>query len=52
MNDPKPTPKEISLTDPAASWTAAAGGFPVFAYSTNVNQRRKVSTWLSRLIRF
>lgn len=34
-NDPKPTPKEISLTDPAASWTAAAGGFPFFAYSTH-----------------
>lgn len=33
-NDPKPG-KEISLTDPAASWTAAAGGFPFFAYSTN-----------------
>lgn len=33
-NDPK-MPKEISLTDPAASWTAAAGGFPFFAYSTN-----------------
>ena len=33
-NDPQPT-KEISLTDPAASWTAAAGGFPFFAYSVN-----------------
>jgi transposase len=34
-NDPKPTPKAISLTDPAASWTAAAGELPFFAYSTN-----------------
>lgn len=34
-NDPKPMPKEISLTDPAASWTAANGGLPFFAYSTN-----------------
>jgi transposase len=34
-NDPKPTPKALSLTDPAASWTAASGGFPFFAYSTN-----------------
>lgn len=33
-NDPK-MPKAISLTDPAASWTAAADGFPFFAYSTN-----------------
>lgn len=35
VNDPKPAPKAVSLTDPAASWTAAAGGFPFFAYSTN-----------------
>ena len=28
-------PKRISLTDPAASWTAAKGGLPFFAYSTN-----------------
>jgi len=28
-------PKMISLTDPAASWTAAAGGPAFFAYSTN-----------------
>jgi len=33
-NDPQ-MPREISLTDPAASWTAAAGGLPFFAYSTN-----------------
>jgi hypothetical protein len=33
---PKPTsPKQISLTDPAARWTAARGGLPVFAYSCN-----------------
>jgi transposase len=29
------TPKAISLTDPAASWTAAPGGPAVYAYSTN-----------------
>ncbi|MDR6475104.1 hypothetical protein J2778_002598 [Paraburkholderia graminis] len=28
-------PKRVSLTDPAASWTAAKGGLPFFAYSTN-----------------
>lgn len=28
-------PKAISLTDPAASWTAAAGGPAFYAYSTN-----------------
>jgi len=28
-------PKQISLTDPAARWTAARGGLPVFAYSGN-----------------
>jgi transposase len=28
-------PKKISLTDPAASWTAAKGGPAFFAYSTN-----------------
>lgn len=28
-------PKKISLTDPAATWTAAAGGPAYFAYSTN-----------------
>ena len=33
---PKPTAlKQISLTDPAARWTAAKGGLPVFAYSGN-----------------
>jgi transposase len=29
------TPKRISLTDPAASWTAAPGGPAFYAYSTN-----------------
>jgi transposase len=29
------TPKAISLTDPAASWTAAPGGPAFYAYSTN-----------------
>jgi transposase len=34
--NPQPTPpKRISLTDPAATWTAAAGGPAYFAYSTN-----------------
>jgi hypothetical protein len=28
-------PKQISLTDPAARWTAVKGGLPVFAYSAN-----------------
>ena len=28
-------PKNISLTDPAARWTAAPGGPPFYAYSTN-----------------
>ncbi len=31
----QPPPKQISLTDPAARWTAAKGGLPVFAYSGN-----------------
>ena len=35
INDPKDPPKAISLTDPAASWTAAHGGPAFFAYSTN-----------------
>lgn len=34
-DNPLPLPKRISLTDPAATWTAAAGGPAVFAYSTN-----------------
>ena len=29
------TRKSVSLTDPAASWTAAPGGLAFFAYSTN-----------------
>lgn len=32
---PHTPPKAISLTDPAASWTAAAGGPAFYAYSTN-----------------
>ena len=34
-NDSDTPPKTISLTDPAASWTAAPGGPAFFAYSTN-----------------
>lgn len=34
-NPTETTPKAISLTDPAASWTAAPGGPAFFAYSTN-----------------
>jgi len=34
-NDPEAPRKSISLTDPAASWTAAPGGPAFFAYSTN-----------------
>ncbi len=30
-----PSPKSVSLTDPAARWTAAPGGPAFFAYSTN-----------------
>ena len=33
-NPVPPTPKRISLTDPASTWTAAAGP-AIFAYSTN-----------------
>jgi hypothetical protein len=33
--EPKSPPKKISLTDPAARWTAAPGGPAVYAYSTN-----------------
>src|SRR6187455_3812374 len=33
--DPPTAPKSISLTDPAARWTAAPGGPAFFAYSTN-----------------
>lgn len=35
MAETSPPPKRISLMDPAASWTAAKGGLPFFAYSTN-----------------
>ncbi|MBD9362347.1 transposase [Methylomonas fluvii] len=35
INDPKETARTLSLTDPAASWTAAPGGPAFFAYSTN-----------------
>ena len=28
-------PKRLSLTDPQARWTAARGGPPCYAYSTN-----------------
>jgi transposase len=34
-NAPTTVPKAISLTDPAATWTAAPGGPAFFAYSTN-----------------
>jgi transposase len=34
-NDEQEHPKALSLTDPAASWTAAPGGPAFFAYSTN-----------------
>lgn len=34
-NAPATVPKAISLTDPAATWTAAPGGPAFFAYSTN-----------------
>jgi transposase len=33
--EPSTPPKNISLTDPAARWTAATGGPAFFAYSTN-----------------
>ncbi len=33
--DPPDTRKNVSLTDPAASWTAAPGGPAFYAYSTN-----------------
>lgn len=33
-NPVPPSPKRVSLTDPAATWTAAAGP-AIFAYSTN-----------------
>jgi transposase len=32
---PAPSGRNISLTDPAAHWTAAPGGPPQYAYSTN-----------------
>ncbi|MGF6853712.1 transposase [Paraburkholderia sp. CI3] len=35
MAETSTSPKRISLTDPTASWTAAKGGLPFFAYSTN-----------------
>lgn len=34
-NEPVTTPKAVSLTDPAATWTAASGGPAFYAYSTN-----------------
>jgi transposase len=33
--EPETPPKSVSLTDPAARWTAAPGGPAFFAYSTN-----------------
>jgi transposase len=33
--DPPTAPKNVSLTDPAARWTAAPGGPAFYAYSTN-----------------
>ena len=33
--DPPAPPKSVSLTDPAARWTAAPGGPAFYAYSTN-----------------
>lgn len=36
VEDEEPAqPKKVSLTDPAARWTAAPGGPPTYAYSTN-----------------
>ena len=35
LPDPPTAPKNVSLTDPAARWTAAPGGPAFFAYSTN-----------------
>jgi hypothetical protein len=35
MTETSTPSKRISLTDPTASWTAAKGGLPFFAYSTN-----------------
>lgn len=34
-NPTEPPPKALSLTDPAARWTAASGGPAFYAYSTN-----------------
>jgi transposase len=34
-NVPTPPGRNVSLTDPAAQWTAAPGGPPQYAYSTN-----------------
>lgn len=33
--EPRTIPKNVSLTDPAAQWTAALGGPAFYAYSTN-----------------
>jgi len=35
VNDDGSPPKNVSLTDPAARWTAAPGGPAAYAYSTN-----------------
>jgi hypothetical protein len=35
INDPQEPARTLSLTDPAATWTAAPGGPAFFAYSTN-----------------
>ncbi|BDC45516.1 hypothetical protein PTKU15_88130 [Paraburkholderia terrae] len=37
--EPATQPKNISLTDPAARWTAAPGGPAFYAYSTNDSAR-------------
>lgn len=51
---PPPPPKKVSLTDPAAQWTAAPAGPAFFAYSTNylidlaVTDRRNRATDVRR----
>jgi len=34
-SEPRKAPKNLSLTDPMAQWTAAPGGPAFYAYSTN-----------------
>jgi hypothetical protein len=45
--EPRKAPKNLSLTDPLAQWTAAPGGPAFYAYSTNylADARQIIDAW-------